>query len=310
MKPITKYLLFALIVSTILLILLSLNIAQATTNGLNLANQPIDLRDIETKKIRVDDIEMAYKIFGSGPPILLINGYSAPLDFWDPLLISKLASNHTVITFDNRGIGNTSLGNKQFSIPQFARDTTGLMDALEINRADILGWSMGGMVAQELAISNPDKVNKLIIYASICGGNESVPPKNEVINEFSNQTENTTQRLEKFLPLLFPEQWRIDNPNLMLELPRSTEISPIKTLGLQMEAITSWEGTCDRLKNITNPTMVLVGTDDVITVPENSMLMASKITGSWLIQMEGGGHAVMMQYPEKFGSIIDVFLSS
>ena len=161
--------------------------AGITTNGLNLANLPIDLRDIETKKIRVDDIEMAYKIFGSGPPILLINGYSAPLDFWDPLLISKLASNHTVITFDNRGIGNTSLGNKQFSIPQFARDTTGLMDALEINRADILGWSMGGMVAQELAISNPDKVNKLIIYASICGGNESVPPKNEVINEFSNQ---------------------------------------------------------------------------------------------------------------------------
>ncbi len=208
----------------------------------------------------------------------------------DPLLINKLASNHTVITFDNRWIGNTSLGNKQFSISQFARDTTGLMDALEINRADILGWSMGGMVAQELAISNSDKVNKLIIYGSICGGNESVPPKNEVINEFSNQTENTTQRLEKFLPLLFPEQWRIDNPNLIQELPRSTEISPIKTLDLQMEAITSWEGTCNRLKNITNPTMVLVGTDDVITVPENSMLMASKMTGSWLIQI--GGHAV------------------
>lgn len=111
-----------------------------------------------------------------------------------------------------------------------------------------------------------------------------------MINEFSNQTENTTQRLEKFLPLLFPEQWRIDNPNLIQELPRSTEISPIKTLDLQMQAISSWEGTCNRLKNITNPTMVLVGTDDVITVPENSMLMASKMTGSWLIQI--GGHAV------------------
>ncbi|HEX5672742.1 MAG TPA: alpha/beta hydrolase [Nitrososphaeraceae archaeon] len=98
--------------------ILSPNIAPTTTNGLNFANQPIDLRDIETKKIRVNDIEMAYKKFGNGPPILLINGYSAPLDFWDPLLISKLASNHTVITFDNRGIGNTSSGNKQFSIPQ------------------------------------------------------------------------------------------------------------------------------------------------------------------------------------------------
>ena len=83
----------------------------------------------------------------------------------------------------------------------------------------------------------------------ICVGNQSVPPKNEVINEFSNQTENTTtQRLEKFLALLFPEQWRIDNPNLIQEIPRSTEISPIKTLDLQMEAITSWEGTCKRLK--------------------------------------------------------------
>lgn len=75
MKPITKYLLFVLIVSTILFILLSLNIAQGTTNGRYFANQPIDLRDIETKKIRVDGIEMAYKIFGNGPPILLINGY-------------------------------------------------------------------------------------------------------------------------------------------------------------------------------------------------------------------------------------------
>jgi alpha-beta hydrolase superfamily lysophospholipase len=146
-KIITKYLLFVLIVSTIFLILLSLSIAPTTTNGLNFANQSIDLHDIETKKIRVNDIEMAYKIFGNGSPILLINGYSAALDFWDPLLISKLASNHTVITFDNRGIGNTSSGNKQFSIPQFALDTAGLMEALKIERADILGWSMGGMVA-------------------------------------------------------------------------------------------------------------------------------------------------------------------
>ncbi|HJR84352.1 MAG TPA: alpha/beta hydrolase [Nitrososphaeraceae archaeon] len=309
-KAITLIPLTSLIVFTSLLILLSLSIAPATSNALSLVDQSIDLRDIETKKIRVDDIEMAYKMFGNGPAILLINGYSAPLDFWDPLLINKLASNHTVITLDNRGIGNTSSGSKEFSIPQFAQDTVGLMDALKIDKADILGWSMGAMVAQELTISNPDKVNKLIIYASICGGNDSIPPKSEAINTFSNQTENTTERLEKFLPLLFPEQWRIENPNLIQSLPRSTEISKVETLNLQIKAITTWEGTCDRLNSITNPTMVLVGTDDVLTVPENSMLMASKITGSWLIQIEGGGHAVMMQYPEKVSSIIDFFLTS
>jgi pimeloyl-ACP methyl ester carboxylesterase len=68
------------------------------------------------------------------------------------------------------------LGNKEFSIPQFAQDTAGLMEALKINKADILRWSMGGMITQELSISDPEKVNKLIIYASICGGNDSVPP--------------------------------------------------------------------------------------------------------------------------------------
>ncbi|MGC1262992.1 MAG: alpha/beta hydrolase [Nitrososphaeraceae archaeon] len=82
---------------------------------------------------------MAYKMLGNGSPILLINGFSAPLDFWDPILINKLASNHTVITFDNRGIGNTTSGNKQFSIRQFADDTSRLMEALKIKKADIIG---------------------------------------------------------------------------------------------------------------------------------------------------------------------------
>ena len=117
-------------------------------------NQTINLNSIETKKIRVDDIDVGYKIIGGGSPILLINGFSAPLDFWDSTLIGKLASNHTVITFDNRGIGNTTAGIKQFSIKQFADDTSGLMDALKIKKADIIGWSMGGMIAQELALSN------------------------------------------------------------------------------------------------------------------------------------------------------------
>jgi len=72
----------------------------------------------------------------------LINGLSAPLDFWDPILLEKLASNHTVVTFDNRGIGNTTFGDKIFTITQFANDTSGLLDALKIKKADIVGWSM------------------------------------------------------------------------------------------------------------------------------------------------------------------------
>jgi len=293
-----------------LVIFLSLNIEPYEVNAFNKTNQTPNLNEIETKKIRVDDIEMAYKMFGKGSPILLINGYSAPLDFWDLTLLKRLSSNHKVITFDNRGVGNTTVGNKTFSIPQFAQDTSKFLDALKIKKADIIGWSMGGMIAQELALSNPEKVEKLIIYASICGGNQSVPPSPEVLKVFSNQSGNTMERLQKFLPVLFPEQWRHDNPNFLYDLPKSSEQTTINTLNKQTEAITNWTGTCNRLGNITQPTMVLVGTDDVLTSPANSILITEKIPGAWLIQIRGGGHAMMMQYPEKFSNIVETFLAS
>jgi pimeloyl-ACP methyl ester carboxylesterase len=290
--------------------LVSYNIEIYRVNAINEQNQTINLHSIETKKIHVGDIDMAYKVFGNGSPILLINGFSAPLDFWDPLLLEKLASNHTVIIFDNRGIGNTSSGNKQFSITQFAEDTSGLMDALKIKKADLMGWSMGGMIAQEMALSNPEKVGKLIIYASTCGGNQSVAPSAEVLKVFSNQSGSMIERLQRFLPVLFPDQWRKNNPDLIQGLPKSSEISPITTLKLQTEAITTWRGTCDRLDTISQPTMVLVGTDDVLTVPANSILITEKIPGAWLVQIKDGGHAMMMQYPEKFTNVVTTFLGS
>jgi pimeloyl-ACP methyl ester carboxylesterase len=141
----------------------------------------INVLEIATKKVHVGDIDIAYKIFGKGQPVLLINGFSAPLDFWEPTFLGKLASNHTVVTFDNRGIGNTTSGDNKFTIPQFANDASGLLDALNISNADIIGWSMGGMIAQELALTHPDKVGKLIIYASTCGGKETVQPNPEIV---------------------------------------------------------------------------------------------------------------------------------
>lgn len=288
----------------------SYNIESYSANPSKEDNQTMNLNSIETKKIQVGDIDVAYKLFGNGSPILLINGFSAPLDFWDPTLIRKLASNHTVITFDNRGIGNTTSGSKQFSIKQFADDTSRLMEELKIKKADVIGWSMGGMIAQEVALSNPDKVGKLIIYASTCGTNQSVAPSPEVVDIFSNQSGNMMEMLQRFLPLLFPDHWRNSNPSFIEELPKSSEVSPIETLKLQTEAIINWTGTCDRLGSITQPTMVLVGTDDILTVPANSILMAEKIPGSWLVQIKGGGHAMMMQYPDKFTNIVDTFLQS
>jgi pimeloyl-ACP methyl ester carboxylesterase len=285
---------------------------QQQPNQMNFNNitNSLDIQSIPSKKVHVGDIDIAYKIFGKGDPILLINGYSQSIDNWDPTLLERLASNHTVIIFNNRGIGNTTSGeNRFFSIAQFANDTAGLLDVLGIKQADILGYSMGGFIAQELALTYPDRVGKLIIYASICGGNESILAS-QVINMLSNGSGTAVERIERFLPLFFPEKWRNENPNYLERIPKTIETIPNKTLDQHTEAIFNWTGTCSKLKNITQPTLVIVGTDDVVTLPANSLLITERIPGAWLVQIKGAGHGLMYQYPEQFNKVLQTFLST
>jgi hypothetical protein len=133
----------------------------------------LNLQNIPAKKIHVGDIDIAYKVFGKGDPILLISGSGLVMDAWDSSILRDLSSNHTVIIFDNRGVGNTTAGTKPFSIVQFANDTDGLIDGLKIQKADVLGFSMASFIAQELALLHPEKVNKLILYGASCGGKEN-----------------------------------------------------------------------------------------------------------------------------------------
>ena len=132
---------------------------QENQTNSNIITNSFNVQNISSKKVHVDDIDIAYKTFGKGDPIILINGYSFAMDSWPPTLLGKLAANQTVIIFDNRGIGNTTSDDEQqFSIGQFANDTAGLLEALKIKKADVLGWSMGGAIAQELALNYPDRV--------------------------------------------------------------------------------------------------------------------------------------------------------
>jgi pimeloyl-ACP methyl ester carboxylesterase len=277
-------------------------------NSNNITNS-LDIQSIPVKKVHVADIDIAYKIFGKGDPILLINGYSQAMDNWDPILLERLAFNHTVIIFDNRGIGNTTSGEKGFSIVQFANDTASLLDVLQIKQIDVLGYSMGGMIAQELALNYPDRVGKLIIYASTCGGKEFIISQ-DVINRLSNGTGSAMDRIERLVHLFYPEEWRNENPNYLKDLPKTTETISNKTLDQQTEAIFNWIGVCTKLKNITQPTLVIVGTDDVIVSPINSLLITERIPGAWLVQIKGGGHGLMYQYPEHFNKVLQTFLST
>ena len=119
----------------------------------------------EAGSVPVGDINIAYRILGQGEPVVLIMGSGSTMDMWDPHFLENLSSEYRVIVFDNRGMGNTTAPPGNFSIAQFANDTAGLMTALGIEKAHVLGWSMGSFVASELAIRHPEKVDKLILYA-------------------------------------------------------------------------------------------------------------------------------------------------
>ena len=101
----------------------------------------VNTHDIPLKKVHVGDIDVGYKMFGKGEPILLFNGASDGMDAWDPSFLTTISSNHTVIVFDQRGIGNTTVGSKPYTYQQLANDSSGFLDALKIPKADVMGYS-------------------------------------------------------------------------------------------------------------------------------------------------------------------------
>jgi pimeloyl-ACP methyl ester carboxylesterase len=274
-------------------------------------------------KARVNDIDIAYKIYDNGNnnnTILLIAGSGQTMNAWESYFIKKLvASNNTVIVFDNRGIGNTTQGTKPFSIKQFANDTVGLLEKLEIDeKIDILGFSMGSLIAQEIPLIHPDKVSKLILYGSTCGGGKdaAVIPDKKVMDIFytlRNQTilkNISADEINKnILFLYFPEDWIENNTQYLKNFLVTSELLDPEIFKLQGEAYLNWNGSCDNINNIRIPTLVIVGTEDVATLPIDSIKLVQKIPGALLIQIKDAGHGLMYQYPERFSEVIQLFLN-
>jgi pimeloyl-ACP methyl ester carboxylesterase len=204
------------------------------------------LDDMPSQKVMIGDIEIAYKQLGESvaKPIVLITGLGATMDMWSPLLLEQLtSSNYSVTILDNRGAGESTAGTKEFSISQFANDTVGLLDALNITKADILGFSMGSFIAQELALANPEKVDKIILYASLCGGNESKPASPEVDQAFSIPSGSPQEQMQKTIPLLFPTSWFRANPDYTNYLPIPKELVSLDVMRKQANAAVNWAQT-------------------------------------------------------------------
>jgi pimeloyl-ACP methyl ester carboxylesterase len=271
------------------------------------------LDNLPSQNITVGDINIAYKQLGKadGKPIILITGASATMDMWNPLLLEDLISaNYKVIIFENRGVGQSTVGTKEFSINQFANDTMGLLDALKISKADVLGWSLGGFIAQQLALTHPDKVDKLILYATSCGGSNDRPTPPEVLQINTNTSMSQKERLQKLAPLFFaPSSWFEAHPNYLNYFPIPKEFPIPQQIHLkQLDVASTWTGTCNALSNITQPTLVIVGEDD--DAAPDSLILAEKIPGSWLVRIGTAGHGLMYQHPDAFNKILITFLEN
>lgn len=293
--------------------------------NLNITNS-VNIQDIPTEKVRVGDIDIAYKMFGKGEPILLISGASVGMDSWDSSILKSLSSNHSVVVFDGRGVGNTTTGSRPFSIQQLAKDTAGLLDALKIQKTNVLGYSLGGHIAQQFAITYPDKVNSLILIATTCGGKDSIPKppqviklQSEIVNKSLNNIPITPEEIKSLISYSLGSGWirlhpeSIENISKPQDLFASVSPNTIKQqfkIGMDWEA-TSWNGACDDLAKMVKPTLVITGTDDNAYIPHaNSLILAEKIPSAWLVQIKDAGHAVMSQYPDEINKILQTFLST
>ncbi|MGH9979802.1 MAG: alpha/beta fold hydrolase, partial [Nitrososphaeraceae archaeon] len=141
-------------------------------------------------------------------------------------------------------------------------------------------------------------------------GEGSVPQSQEVRNKFINGTGTAEDRISRLVPLFFPQEWRNENPNYLENIPKTKETILNQTLTKQIEAATNVSSNWNRVKNITHPTLVIVGTDDVATPAPNSLRMAELIPGARFVPIKGGGHGLMYQYPEQFSNIVDTFLEN
>lgn len=266
----------------------------------------------------VGDIEIEYKVLETqstsdnnknSTPLLFVPGLRITMDMWPPTLLHELAqSNYRIMVYNNRGTGNSSDGTKDYSISQLASDAAGLLDALDIGKAHILGWSMGSYIAEELAILHPDKVSSLILYGAGPGGDKAIPSSAELMQTLGGVSGTPEEQARQILSFFFPQVWLSNNPDYINQFPLLKSTVSTETTQKQAQAIVGWNGMYDSPSLITQPTLVLMGTEDIITTPKAALSLVEKIPLASLIQVKDAGHGWMYQYPEKFTKVVKTFL--
>jgi pimeloyl-ACP methyl ester carboxylesterase len=264
-------------------------------------------------KAKVNDISINYSIEGKGEPLLLLMGFAAPKIAW--FFQKRTFRKHfQVVSFDNRGTGHTSKPTGPYSMQMFANDTIGLMDHLRIDKAHILGISMGGMIAQHVALSHPERVRKLVLSCTFAGrkGDSGHSPEYLHYLGISSDESDDEFRLVDTEEIMGAVVSLSTNNRLLgfVGKPLTRIIAGcLVTKGTreQFEAILGHD-ILEQLPEIQAPTLVIAGTQDRIVNPKSSDVLAGAIPGAKLVKVEGGSHAFFMSRRGRFNKEILDFL--
>jgi pimeloyl-ACP methyl ester carboxylesterase len=259
-------------------------------------------------KVRVNGIQIYYEVHGEGFPLIMIMGLSGNVDWWDPRMIQELSKRFKTVMFDNRGAGRTDVSDRRYTIRLFADDTAGLMDALGISRANVLGISMGGMIAQELVLNYPKRVEKLVLCSTTCGGTKSVPPSKDVMGILMADGSILSQKeaAKMTIPLLLTEDFIKKNPDLVELTIQQILKAPISNEAFkrQVNAIMEFD-THDRLPQIRVPTLILHGKQDILIPPGNGSILAEAIPNAKLVYLGKSAHGLVEEMNEVIYSPTD-----
>lgn len=272
--------------------------------------------------VKADGLSFGYRTGGSGTPLIMVMGRSGTMAEWDPQLIKQLIRNHRVVIFDNRGMGTSSdnYSPNKVTIPLMAKDTLAIASALHIRRFDIMGWSMGGEISQQVTVDAPQRVLKVVLCATGSGGTTEKLPAKPIQKIMSEPNLPATV----LFGLSFPPtsagirgasnyiarivaQYKLD------QLPSDSFSASTAGSNGQAHARSVWTsaqgGVYNDLPRVTQHVLVMWGNLDVINPPANDRTIAKRLPHAITRVFKGAGHAFLFQDAVAVGRTADAFLS-
>jgi len=263
-------------------------------------------------KVQANHIELYYEIHGEDQPLVLISGLGYSLWQWHRM-VPILADDFQVITFDNRGVGQSDKPEGPYTVQMLAADTVGLLGALGIEKAIVVGHSMGGFIAQAIALDFPRWVAKLVLCSTNFGGPHHVPVTAEAMKVLTDVTSDPLTRFKNGLVVSTAPGWVEKNPELIKSWVEWRVANPIEPaayqaqLAIGLSLLPEAAAFESRLPQIKVPTLILFGEYDQVVPSANANLLAKQIAGSQIFILPDAGHFFPIEVPEAASRAIIEF---